>query len=77
VDRFQDTAAQNGAFETFQHLDAMQPGSAPEIGEPAPAVHRFAPDAQAEFDDWGYDVETALQAGAPQRWSCTCPNIRS
>ena len=63
VDRFPDTAAKNAAFETFQRLDAMQPGTDPETGEPAPAVYRFAPDAQAEFDDWRHDFETALRSG--------------
>jgi putative DNA primase/helicase len=63
VDRFPDTAAKNAAFETFQRLDVMQPGTDPETGEPAPAVYRFAPDAQAEFDDWRHDFETALRSG--------------
>jgi hypothetical protein len=63
VDRFPDTAAKNAAFETFQRLDAMPPGTDPETGEPAPAVYRFTPDAQAEFDDWRHDFETALRSG--------------
>lgn len=63
VDRFPDTAAKNAAFETFQRLDAMKPGTDPETGEPAPAVYRFSPDAQAEFDDWRHDFETALRSG--------------
>lgn len=63
VDRFPDTAAKNAAFETFQRLDAMQPGTDPETGEPAPTVYRFTPDAQAEFDDWRHDFETALRSG--------------
>lgn len=63
VDRFPDTPARRAAFETFQRLDAMPPGTDPEIGEPAPAVYRFTPEAQAEFDEWRHDFETALRSG--------------
>lgn len=63
VDRYPDTTAKNAAFETFQRLDAMLPGTDPETGEPAPAVYRFSPEAQAEFDDWRHDFETALRSG--------------
>ena len=63
VDRYPDTTAKNAAFETFQRLDAMPPGTDPETGEPAPAVYRFSPEAQGEFDDWRHDFETALRSG--------------
>jgi putative DNA primase/helicase len=63
VDRFPDTPARRAAFETFQRLDAMPPGTDPETGEPGPAVYRFTPEAQAEFDAWRRDFETALRSG--------------
>lgn len=63
VDRFPDTPARRVAFETFQRLDAMPPGTDPETGEPGPAVYRFTPEAQAEFDAWRRDFETALRSG--------------
>lgn len=63
VDRFPDTPARRAAFETFRRLDAMPPGTDPETGEPGPAVYRFTPEAQAEFDAWRRDFETALRSG--------------
>ena len=63
VDRFPDTPARRAAFETFQRLDAMPPGTDPETSEPGPAVYRFTPEAQAEFDAWRGDFETALRSG--------------
>ncbi|MCK2097571.1 DUF3987 domain-containing protein [Thauera aromatica] len=63
VDRFPDTPARRAAFETFQRLDAMPPGTDPETGEPAPAVHRFTTEAQGVFDEWRRDFETALRSG--------------
>lgn len=63
VDRFPDTPARRAAFDTFQRLDAMHPGTDPETGEPGPAVYRFTPEAQAEFDAWRRDFETALRSG--------------
>lgn len=63
VDRFPDTPARRAAFETFQRLDAMPPGTDPETGEPGPAVYRYTPEAQAEFDAWRRDFETALRSG--------------
>lgn len=62
VDRFPDTPARRAAFETFQRLDAMPPGTDPETGEPGPAVYRFTADAQEEFDMWRRDFETALRS---------------
>lgn len=63
VDRFPDTPARRAAFETFQRLDAMHPGTDPETGEPGPSVYRFTAEAQAEFDAWRRDFETALRSG--------------
>lgn len=63
VDRFPDTPARRAAFETFQRLDAMSPGTDPETGEPGPAVYRFTAEAQAQFDAWRRDFEMALRSG--------------
>jgi len=64
VDRFPDTPAKQAAFDTFQRLDAMLPGTDPETGEPAPAVFRFGADAQEEFEDWRHVFELRLRSGA-------------
>jgi putative DNA primase/helicase len=63
VDRFPDTPARREAFETFERLNALQPGQDPETGEPAPAVYRFDADAQAEFDVWRAEFEVMLRSG--------------
>jgi putative DNA primase/helicase len=63
VDRFPDTPAKKAAFEVFQKLDAMLPGTDPETNEPAPVVYRFSPDAQDEFDAWRQTFETGLRTG--------------
>lgn len=63
VDRFPDTPARQLAFETFQRLDAMPPGTDPETDEHGPVVYRFTPEAQTEFDAWRCDFETALRSG--------------
>jgi putative DNA primase/helicase len=63
VDRFPDTPAKQAAFDVFQKLDAMPPGTDPETNEPAPVVYRFTPDAQDEFDAWRQTFETALRSG--------------
>ncbi len=63
VDRFPDASAKNAAFDTFQRLDAMQPGTDPETGEAAPVVYRFTAEAQAEFDDWRRDLESSFRSG--------------
>lgn len=64
VDRFPDTAARNLAFDVFQRLDAMPPGTDVDTGEPAPSVFRFTSEAQAEFDDWRSGLEHELRSGA-------------
>lgn len=63
VDRFPNTAAKRAAFEVFQRIDAVQPGTDPETGEAAPVVYRFAAEAQEVFDDWRHEFETALRSG--------------
>jgi putative DNA primase/helicase len=63
IDRLPDTPAKRAAFDTFHWIDAMQPGTDPETGEPAPAVFRFSADAQAEFDEWRFSFETDLRSG--------------
>ena len=63
VDRFPDTPAKQAAFEVFQKLDAMPPGTDPETNEPAPVVYRFTPDAQDEFDAWRQTFETVIRSG--------------
>jgi putative DNA primase/helicase len=63
VDRFPNTPARRLAFEAFERLDALPPGTDPETGEPAPAVYRFEGDAQAEFDVWREEFEVMLRSG--------------
>lgn len=63
VDRWADTEAKRQAFAVFERLDAMQPGTDPETGEPAPVAYRFTVDAQTIFDEWRHDLETGLRSG--------------
>lgn len=63
IDRWPDTAAKNIAFETFQRLDAMPPGTDPETGSPAPAIYSFSTEAQAMFESWRHEFETSLRSG--------------
>jgi putative DNA primase/helicase len=63
VDRGPDTVAKCTAFETFQRLDAMAPGSDPESGEEAPVPYRFSDEAQSLFEEWRHDLETSLRSG--------------
>jgi putative DNA primase/helicase len=78
VDRFPDTAAKNAAFETFQRLDVMQPGTDPETGEPAPAVYRFAPMRKPSLTTGATTSRRRLdQANITRRWNRTCPNTGS
>lgn len=63
VDRWPDTPAKRVAFETFQRLDALLPGTDPESGEDAPVVYRFSDDAQTLFEEWRLEFETALRSG--------------
>jgi putative DNA primase/helicase len=63
VDRWPDTPAKLAAFETFKRLDAKAPGTDPDSGEQVPLVYRFSTDAQALFEEWRQDFETALRTG--------------
>lgn len=63
VDRWPDTPAKKLAFETFQRLDDMKPGTDPETGEGAPVAHRFSGEAQTLFEQWRQEFETALRSG--------------
>lgn len=63
VDRWPDTEAKRQAFAVFERLDAMQPGTDAETGEPAPVEYRFTPEAQIVFDDWRHELETGLRSG--------------
>lgn len=63
VDRWPDTPAKRIAFETFERLDALHPGTDPESGEAAPVVYRFTDDAQALFEEWRQSFETDLRSG--------------
>ena len=63
VDRFPDTPAKKAAFEVFQRLDAMKPGTDPDTGEPAPVTYRFTSDAQNEFDAWRKVLEQGMRSG--------------
>lgn len=63
VDRWPDTEAKRQAFAVFERLDAMQPGTDAETGEPAPVIYRFTPEAQSIFDDWRHELETGLRSG--------------
>lgn len=64
VDRFPDTPAKQVAFQTFERINAMQPGIDPTTGEAAPVVYRFSPDAQDAFDEWRSDFERELRSGS-------------
>ena len=63
VDRWPDTPAKRMAFDTFQWLDALAPGTDQESGEDAPVVYRFSDDAQTLFEEWRQEFETALRSG--------------
>lgn len=63
IDRWPDTAAKNLAFETFQRLDAMPPGTDPETGNEAPAIYRFSTEAQEMFEAWRHEFEASLRSG--------------
>lgn len=63
VDRWPDTEAKRQAFAVFEKLDAMQPGTDAETGEPAPVAYRFTAEAQSIFDEWRRDLETGLRSG--------------
>lgn len=63
VDRWPDTEAKRQAFAVFEKLDAMQPGTDAETGEPAPVAYRFTPEAQGIFDDWRHELEIGLRSG--------------
>jgi hypothetical protein len=63
IDEWPNTNAKNLAFETFKRLDALAPAIDPESGEEAPAVYRFAADAQLLFEEWRHDFETDLRSG--------------
>jgi len=63
VDRWPDTAAKRTAFETFERLDAMMPGTDPESGQEASVVYRFSPDAQMLFEEWRQEFESDLRSG--------------
>jgi putative DNA primase/helicase len=63
VDRWPDTPAKGIAFDAFQRLDALAPGTDPESGEEAPVVYRFTDDAQSLFEEWRQGFETDLRSG--------------
>jgi putative DNA primase/helicase len=62
VDRFPDTPAKQAAFEVFERLDALPPGT-DDDGNPAPCIYRFTPEAQDMFDEWRNRLEVSLRAG--------------
>lgn len=62
VDRYPDAAAKSRAFQVFQALDALLPGTDPDTGEAVPAQYRFTAEAQAEFDDWRCELEHELRS---------------
>ena len=63
IDRWPDTEARRTAFDTFDRLDAMLPGTDEESGKDAPAVYHFSNEAQTLFEAWRLELETALRSG--------------
>ena len=62
VDRWPDTDAKNIAYETFQRLDAVQPGVDAE-GQESPIPYKFSGEAQGIFEAWRLEYETDLRSG--------------
>lgn len=62
VDRKPDIAAEQTAFEVFDRLDALTPGT-DENGRLAPLVYRFTDTAQQQFDQWRAEHEIMLRSG--------------
>jgi putative DNA primase/helicase len=60
VDRFPDSDARNAARSMFQRFDMVTGATAGATPDAIGAMGlRFAPDAQADFDDWREDFERA------------------
>jgi hypothetical protein len=65
VDRWPDTDAKQKVWEILEHLNTLDPESVGAERDGDESVHflRFAPDAQALFDDWRIDLEPRLRSG--------------
>ncbi|MFZ4539065.1 YfjI family protein, partial [Propionivibrio sp.] len=63
VDRWPDTVAKRTAFEAFERLDALMPGTDAETGKQAPVEYRFSDDAQSLFEEWRQELEGTLRSG--------------
>jgi putative DNA primase/helicase len=64
VDRWPDTSARQAARQVFDRLDTLDPAAIGATQDEADRVPwlRFAPEAQALFDDWRADLERRLRA---------------
>ena len=66
VDRWPDTSARQQAFHLIESLASLEPfmiGAEQDDHNSVPFL-RFAPDAQAAFNEWLGDLERALRAGS-------------
>jgi putative DNA primase/helicase len=66
VDRWPDSIAKQVTWEVFQKLDALDPaavGAEIEDGGDGVPFLRFAPEAQALFDDWRAKLEAKVRSG--------------